>query len=92
VTVLLVGEAGVLWHRLGPVREFLERHGVPVAPLLVTGPETDVGDIILARAAELGCDLVTMGAYGHSRLAELVLGGTTRHLLRRMRVPVLLAG
>lgn len=50
-----------------------------------------VADALLARAAALGADVLVMGAYSHSRLREFVLGGTTRDMLRRMTVPVLMA-
>jgi nucleotide-binding universal stress UspA family protein len=46
---------------------------------------------MLSRAADLGADLVVMGAYGHSRWAERVLGGATRGLLTSMTVPVLMS-
>ncbi len=49
-----------------------------------------MGDILLSYAADHGVDLIVMGAYGHSRLRELVLGGATRHLLRHT-VPVLMS-
>jgi nucleotide-binding universal stress UspA family protein len=39
----------------------------------------------------MGADLLVMGAYGHSRLREFILGGVTRSLLREMTVPVLLS-
>jgi nucleotide-binding universal stress UspA family protein len=45
---------------------------------------------LLSRAADLGCDLIVMGAYGHSRLREMTLGGMTRDILRRTTVPVLI--
>lgn len=51
----------------------------------------DFGDLLLSRAADLGSDLIVMGAYGHSRLTERVLGGATRSLLQQMTVPVLMA-
>jgi nucleotide-binding universal stress UspA family protein len=47
--------------------------------------------MLLSRAADKGADLIVMGAYGHSRLRELVLGGATRHILEHMTVPVLMA-
>jgi nucleotide-binding universal stress UspA family protein len=50
-----------------------------------------VGEAILARARDEGADLVVMGGYGHSRLREMMLGGTTRHVLERTTVPVLLS-
>jgi nucleotide-binding universal stress UspA family protein len=41
--------------------------------------------------AELDADLLVMGAYGHSRLREMILGGVTRDILRNTNVPVLMA-
>ncbi|RWA48062.1 hypothetical protein AU476_33350 [Cupriavidus sp. UYMSc13B] len=43
----------------------------------------------LARASDFGADLIVMGAYGHGRLRELVLGGVTRVVLESMTVPAL---
>jgi nucleotide-binding universal stress UspA family protein len=45
--------------------------------------------MLLSRAADDGADLLVMGAYGRSRLSELVLGGATRHILQHMTLPVL---
>jgi nucleotide-binding universal stress UspA family protein len=56
-----------------------------------TARRIDAGNLILSRAADLECDLIVMGGYGHSRLRELVLGGATRTLLNSMTVPVLLS-
>jgi nucleotide-binding universal stress UspA family protein len=50
-----------------------------------------VSDTILTQVAELDADLLVMGAYSHSRLREMVLGGVTRDILRDMNVPVLTA-
>jgi len=50
-----------------------------------------VGNVILSRAADLGADLIVMGAWGHSRVRELVMGGATRTLLGEMTVPVLMS-
>jgi nucleotide-binding universal stress UspA family protein len=70
----------------------IARHGVKVDVREVTADsDTDVGDVLLSQAADSGCDLIVMGAYAHSRLHELVLGGATRTILRSMTVPVLLS-
>jgi nucleotide-binding universal stress UspA family protein len=47
--------------------------------------------VLLSRLADLGADLLVMGAYGHSRMRELLLGGATRSLLQSMTVPVLMS-
>jgi nucleotide-binding universal stress UspA family protein len=67
----------------------LARHGVH--PEVRTSYATDigVGDELLSRLADLGADLLVMGAYGHSRLREYVFGGATRHIARHMTVPTL---
>lgn len=46
---------------------------------------------ILAMSDKIKADLIVMGAYGHTRIRELILGSTTAHVLRKARVPVLLA-
>ena len=53
--------------------------------------DVEIGALLLSQAADLDADLIVMGAYGHSRLRELVLGGATREILRSMTVPVLLS-
>lgn len=50
-----------------------------------------IGELILSRAFDSGCDLLVMGCYGHSRAREWVLGGASRTVLRSMTLPVLMA-
>jgi nucleotide-binding universal stress UspA family protein len=69
----------------------LGRHDLPVRAAHEIETDLDVADILLNRAAESGADLLVMGAYGHSRLREFVLGGATRSVLRQMTLPVLMA-
>lgn len=64
--------------------------GVPVSVEPIGTDDADAGPAILAAAARHSADLVVMGAYGHSRLKEWVLGGSTRHVLLHMAVPVLM--
>ena len=69
----------------------LARHGVEVEVQRIELRDIDVPDIILSHVADQSSDLLVMGAYGHSRLRELVLGGVTRAMLHDMTVPVLMA-
>ena len=69
----------------------LARHGVKVTVRKTMADEIGVADEILARLADEGSDLLVMGAYGHSRLREMVFGGVTRHILRHMTVPTLMS-
>jgi nucleotide-binding universal stress UspA family protein len=51
----------------------------------------DVADTLLSHVADASADLLVMGAYGHSRLREFILGGATRGVLAAMTVPVVMA-
>jgi nucleotide-binding universal stress UspA family protein len=70
---------------------YLARHGVKVTVARQVGAGLNVGEQILSRAADISADLIVMGAYGHSRTRELILGGATRTLLESMTVPVLMS-
>jgi nucleotide-binding universal stress UspA family protein len=67
----------------------LARHGVKTTVRTSAAADIGIGDEILSRVADAGADLLVMGAYGHSRMRELVFGGATRHLMRYMTVPTL---
>ena len=88
--------AGVMgWpiaHSLSPLLHghWFERHGID-ASVTREPTEIGIGEALLSRCADLGADLLVMGAYGHSRLTEFVLGGATRTVLQHMTVPVLTA-
>ncbi len=69
----------------------LARHGIKVEAQRLTANDISVGDLLLSRAADDGIDLLVMGAYGHSRWRELVLGGVTRHMMDHMTMPVLMS-
>lgn len=73
------------------IASHLARHGLRASASKTAGLDIDVGDVLLNQAADSGADLLVMGAYGHSRMRELVLGGATRHILEHMTVPVLLS-
>jgi nucleotide-binding universal stress UspA family protein len=69
----------------------LARQGVTAKSHALQASERDVGEEILSAIADLGVDLLVVGAYGHSRLREFVFGGTTRHVMRHMTTPTLLS-
>jgi nucleotide-binding universal stress UspA family protein len=73
------------------VATWLARHGVKVTVQRDSAMDSDVGNVILSRAADLDVDLIVMGVYGHSRMRELVMGGASRTLLATMTVPVLMS-
>ena len=69
----------------------LARHGVKAAIERTVSAGVPAGEVLLSRAADLGADLLVIGAYGHSRMRELLLGGATRSILQSMTVPVLMS-
>ena len=70
---------------------YLADHGITARVSLCIDNHLDPGNTILSQAVENDIDLVVMGAFGHSRLREMVLGGATHHLLKEMTVPVLIS-
>ncbi len=69
----------------------LARHGIKVEAQNLEVKDLSVANALLSRLADLGIDLLVMGAYGHSRLRERVLGGVTRQIFQEMTVPVLMS-
>ena len=72
------------------ITRHLARHGVR-AQLRQLPPADNVSEALLSYAVQSGADYLVMGAYGHSRLREFMLGGATREMLGSMTVPVLMA-
>jgi nucleotide-binding universal stress UspA family protein len=69
----------------------LARHGVKVDVQHYAAEDIRVSDMLLSRVADDGDDLIVMGAYGHARMREMILGGVTREMLRAMTAPVLMS-
>ncbi|MCK8784621.1 universal stress protein [Roseomonas sp. NAR14] len=82
------------YQRRGPtaegIRTYLRWHEIE-AEIIPFKPVTrEVGAGLLGAARDFGADLLTMGAYSHSRLRQLILGGVTRHVLENADIPVLM--
>lgn len=90
VTVLTVNTEDDL-ASVEEISAHLARHGVTVEAKTETVKGIDVGDAVLNAVSDLSCDLLVMGAYGHSRLREYAFGGVTRHIINHMTVPTLLS-
>lgn len=69
---------------------YLALHGVHADIVTFRSLNGSVGAGLLAAAANFGCDLLSMGAYSHSRLRQLILGGVTRHVLEHATLPVMM--
>jgi nucleotide-binding universal stress UspA family protein len=93
-------EIAVIGSRLGEADEgrhaaalqrWLGRHEIEAELTLLNRSDQSKADILTHFAAERGCEALVMGAYGHSRLREALLGGTTRDMLAKVPLPLLMA-
>ena len=67
----------------------LAHHGIDVVLDKIDAAGQPIGRILRTQAASGDADLLVMGAYGHSRFREFILGGATRDILANPPVPVL---
>ncbi len=67
----------------GLLCQMLVRHGVKALPR--------ISDVLHRAARDTNADMLVMGAYGHSRFREAILGGATRNMLEQAEVPVFMA-
>ncbi|NKD77127.1 universal stress protein [Haematospirillum sp. H1815] len=69
----------------------LSHHGVKAEGKVVGDVCYDIGQTLLQCAQSANADLIVTGAWGRSRLREMVLGGVTSHLLRHAGIPILMS-
>jgi nucleotide-binding universal stress UspA family protein len=73
------------------VGAYLARHGLNVEVRSVANAHEGAGAALLNLAADEDASWLVMGAYGHSRIRQFLLGGVTRSILDRATIPVLMA-
>ncbi len=82
------------YHRRGPqaadLVAYLNLHGISPDIASFRAIDKDVGAGLLAATRDFGADMLAMGAYSHSRLRQLILGGVTRHVLENATIPVMM--
>ena len=91
VTVCTVEGATVPGPSGEQLARYLRMHDVRADSIVVKAGQQRPGEVILAKAAALGCDLLIKGAYTQSRLRQMIFGGTTQYILTYATLPVLLA-
>ncbi|WP_274627310.1 universal stress protein [Arvimicrobium flavum] len=69
----------------------LQSRGLPAKAASIHAEDCPIAETLQRKAVELGCDLLVMGGYGHSRLRDFVLGGATEGVLGDLRLPTLMA-
>jgi len=73
------------------VVRYLGYHGISAKARHIETATGNAGEMFLAEAARLGCDLMLKGAYTQSRLRQMIFGGATRHIINNATLPVLMA-
>jgi len=76
---------------VGALQSYLQHHGITAEVNLFSRSERPVGEALQQAAIERGAGLLVMGAYGHSRIREFVLGGATRSVLTNRRLPIFMS-
>lgn len=75
----------------GLISQWLGRHGVRAEISVLAKTMPRITDVLARHVNDVDADMIVMGAYGHSRLREAILGGATRNMLEGSPVPVLMA-
>jgi nucleotide-binding universal stress UspA family protein len=70
---------------------YLARHGVRVGVDRLPGSGRPVADVLGRHAGDMGAQMIVMGAYGHSRLRQRILGGVTRSMIENPPLPIFMA-
>lgn len=74
-----------------PLCQMLVRHGAKAEVTVLAKTLPRVSDVLMRHVADIDADMVVMGAYGHSRFREAILGGATREMLEQADVPLVMA-
>ncbi len=74
----------------GELAAYLAWHGIRADCRVIPGPGNHAGEALLRECEAQGADLLVMGAYTHSRLRQMILGGVTRHVLHHAAIPCLM--
>jgi nucleotide-binding universal stress UspA family protein len=75
----------------GALCQMLVRHGVRAEVSVLARTMPRISDVLNRHVRDMNADMLVMGAYGHSRFREAILGGATRNMLEQAEVPVLMA-
>ena len=71
--------------------DYLAWHGVTAKAHTFEIGDGPGGEQLLRECAEIGADMLLMGAYTQSRVRQLIMGGITRHVLAEAKLPVVMA-
>ena len=75
----------------GDLIQYLSLHGLETKTHAVPHDETSVADTLVKAASKLNAAYIVLGAYGHSRVRETILGGVTQEMILHSAIPLVLA-
>lgn len=76
-------------HSAEELAKNLTRHGIDVVLDKVDAKGKAIGEVLEAHVVAQRADVLVMGAYGHTRWREFILGGATKSLLSKPPLPIL---
>jgi nucleotide-binding universal stress UspA family protein len=93
VVFLVIGDEKTIDAGIAPEKHCatVARHGIKATIEYRNKGSRWIGDALQEEALDAGADVLVMGAHGHSRLREFLLGGATIDVLNVPRLPVLMA-
>ena len=90
VTILTVAEHAGGPAPAGELESYLAWNGIAATTTVIHAPNSHAGEELLGQVRKTGADLLVMGAYTHSRLRQLIMGGVTRHVISHAPLHVLM--
>lgn len=73
----------------GKAVAYLQSHGVTARPVVLPRQGEGIAAVVQQQLEEFSPDMLVLGAYGHTRLREAVMGGVTRNVLKHVAIPML---
>jgi nucleotide-binding universal stress UspA family protein len=90
ICILTSKERGKAAYDTHQLNEYLSLHGLEAMPIAVGHEQYSIGLALMNRAKNLHVTMLVMGAFSHTRLQEMVVGGVTRFMLDYAEIPVLM--
>jgi len=92
VTILTAGTTDNNRQQASLLADYLKWHEVDASIRLFKSDKRRIGTRLMAEASDCGADMLVLGAYGHNRHKEILLGGVTEHIIWNLELPILMAG
>jgi len=91
VSILTVGSNDANREDTAALVEYLQWHDIAAGVRIFECEKNELGVRLMAEAESSGADMLVMGAYGHNRHKEILMGGVTEHVIWNMNMPIFMA-